>query len=155
MDNHEKVFSMPAEEFDKVFGPEAQVPAMATSGASGQNVGADQSVLSPAKSDALCDERPAGGSSPAPSGPPTDTPRTNEFFASCEKVTGWNHLYSKQAAFCRKLERALWVIARFPVTNLDNMDAINLKLIAKDAVLFEQEPSSQSAAGDASTKEKT
>ena len=122
--------------------PDPQVPAMVTSGASGQNVEADRAHAVPFTAGAaLCDERLAGGSSPADSGPPADTPRTNEFFASCTKVTGWNHLYSQQAAFCRKLERALLAIARFPITNMDeNMDAVNMKLIAKEAVVFEQDP---------------
>lgn len=43
--------------------PVPQVPAMATSGASGQNVEAGQSDVT-----APCDERPAGGSNPAAAG---------------------------------------------------------------------------------------
>jgi len=42
--------------------PAPQVPAMVTSGASGQNVEADRGRTP------LCDERPAGGSNPADAG---------------------------------------------------------------------------------------
>lgn len=96
-----------------------QVLAMATSGASGQNVEVDRAGRPSGVSPALCDERPAGGSNPADAGPPADTPRTNAFFASCTKITGWNHLYSQQAAFARGLERELSALRL-----LEGMDAL-------------------------------
>lgn len=111
--------------------PAPQVLAMETSEASGQNVEADRAIeFGPVAAQAaqeareglaiaLCDERPAGGSNPADAGPPADTPRTNAFFASCTKITGWNHLYSQQAAFARGLERELSALRL-----LEGMDAL-------------------------------
>ena len=49
--------------------PAPQVPAMATSGASRQNVEADRAEPHDSATTALCDERLAGGSNPADAGP--------------------------------------------------------------------------------------
>lgn len=46
-----------------------QVPAMATSGTSGQNVGADREPSACHANGALCDERLAGGANPARAAP--------------------------------------------------------------------------------------
>ena len=62
--------------------PATQVSPMATRGDAGQNAEADRAPLC-AVGGNLCDERLAGDSNPAVAGPPNDTPRTNEFFASC------------------------------------------------------------------------